>query len=124
MLAATDTDYAPWTIVPSDDKRRARLNCIGHLLSKILYQAIPRETIELPRRDKTNAHDDLAPLASRRHVPEKTKRKASSLVIARNLLARLKVTARLVPAESYIRQWPDFFPSVVFSSFRRAHRNR
>ncbi len=70
MLAATDTDYAPWTIVPSDDKRRARLNCIRHLLSKIPYQAIPQETIKLPRRDKTNAYDDLAPLASRRHVPE------------------------------------------------------
>lgn len=71
MMAATDTDYAPWTIVPSDDKRRARLNCISHLLSKIPYQEISQERIKLPRRDKTNAYDDLAPLASRRHVPEK-----------------------------------------------------
>ena len=57
MMAATDTDYAPWTIVPSDDKRRARLNCISHLLSKIPYQEIPRERIKLPRRDKTIAYD-------------------------------------------------------------------
>ena len=71
MMAATDTDYAPWTIVPSDDKRRARLNCISHLLNCIPYKDIPQEKIKLPRRDKTNAYDDLAPLASRRHVPEK-----------------------------------------------------
>jgi polyphosphate kinase len=71
MMAATDTDYAPWTIVPSDDKRRARLNCIHHLLSTIPYKDIPQEKIKLPRRDKTNAYDDLMPLGSRRHVPEK-----------------------------------------------------
>jgi polyphosphate kinase 2 len=71
MMAATDTDYAPWTIVPSDDKRRARLNCISHLLRKIPYKEIPQERIKLPRRDKTIAYDDLAPLASRQHVPEK-----------------------------------------------------
>ena len=71
MMAATDTDYAPWTIIPSDDKRRARLNCISHLLRKIPYKEIPQERIKLPRRDKTIAYDDLAPLASRRQVPEK-----------------------------------------------------
>jgi len=71
MMAATDTDYAPWTIVPSDDKRRARLNCISHLLSRIPYKELPQERIKLPRRDKMNAYDDLAPLAVRRHVPEK-----------------------------------------------------
>ncbi len=71
MMAATDTDYAPWTIVPSDDKRRARLNCIHHLLSTIPYKDISQEKIKLPRRDKTDAYDDLMPLASRRHVPEK-----------------------------------------------------
>ena len=71
MFAATDTDYAPWTIVRSDDKRRARLNCISHLLSIIPYEDLPHEKIKLPKRDKTNAYDDLMPLASRAHVPEK-----------------------------------------------------
>ncbi|WP_319407938.1 polyphosphate kinase 2 [uncultured Desulfosarcina sp.] len=71
MMAATDTDYAPWYIVPSDDKRRARLNCISHLLNHIPYEDIPHEKIKLPQRDKTNAYEDLVPLASRRHVPEK-----------------------------------------------------
>ncbi|MFO7714539.1 polyphosphate kinase 2 [Desulfosarcina sp.] len=71
MLAATDTDYAPWTIVPSDDKRRARLNCISHLLSQIPYKALPKENVKLPARDTTNAYDDQASLVSRRHVPEK-----------------------------------------------------
>jgi polyphosphate kinase 2 (PPK2 family) len=42
MLAATDTDYAPWHIVRSDDKKRARLNCIAHLLSQIPYKGVPR----------------------------------------------------------------------------------
>ncbi len=71
MMAATDTDYAQWTIVTSNDKRWARLNCISHLLSKISYREISQERIKLPRRDKTDAYDDLMPLASRRHVPEK-----------------------------------------------------
>ena len=43
MLEATDTKFAPWYIVPSDDKRRARLNCISHLLSLIPYKKLPRE---------------------------------------------------------------------------------
>jgi polyphosphate kinase 2 len=71
MLAATDTDYAPWTIVPSDDKRRARLNCISHLLSRIPYKELPENSVDLPARDKTDAYDDQAALLSRRHVPEK-----------------------------------------------------
>lgn len=50
MFMATDTDYAPWYVVPSDDKRRARLNCIAHLLSIIPYEEIPHEKPKLPRR--------------------------------------------------------------------------
>jgi polyphosphate kinase len=50
MLAATDTSLAPWFIVNADDKRRARLNCISHLLSLIPYQEIEREPIKLPKR--------------------------------------------------------------------------
>jgi polyphosphate kinase 2 len=50
MFAATDTAWAPWYVVPSDDKRRARLNLISHLLSKIPYKAPPREKVKLPKR--------------------------------------------------------------------------
>src|SRR5215467_7367370 len=50
MLEATDTKYAPWYIIRSDDKQRARLNCIGHLLDLIPYRKIPRQKIQLPKR--------------------------------------------------------------------------
>jgi polyphosphate kinase 2 len=50
MLAATDTPYAPWYIVRSDDKKRARLNLITHLLKRIPYQELPRQEIKLPKR--------------------------------------------------------------------------
>ena len=50
MLEATDTEFAPWYIVRSDDKRRARLNCIRHLLSLIPYKKVPREKVKLPKR--------------------------------------------------------------------------
>jgi polyphosphate kinase 2 (PPK2 family) len=70
MFDATDTEHAPWYIVPSDDKRRARLNCISHLLSLIPYEDLKHETVVLPGRDKANAYDDVKSLASRRRVPE------------------------------------------------------
>ncbi len=69
MLEATDTEYAPWYIVPSDDKRRARLNCISHLLGLIPYKKVPRKKVKLPARSKTGAYDDQAPLKSKRFVP-------------------------------------------------------
>jgi hypothetical protein len=52
MLAATDTAASPWYIVPSDDKKRARLNCIAHILSSIPYEEIPYTPPELPPRQK------------------------------------------------------------------------
>lgn len=70
MMMATDTDFAPWYVVKSDDKRRARLNCIRHLLDCIPYEAVPHEKIEIPERDLTREYDDVATLASRRFVPE------------------------------------------------------
>ena len=70
MFMSTDTDFAPWYIVRSDDKRRARLNCIRHLLSCIPYEDVPRETVEIPERELTHQYDDEASLASRRFVPE------------------------------------------------------
>jgi len=52
MFAATDTPWAPWYLARSDDKKRARLNIISHLLSKIPYEKLPREKVELPKRQK------------------------------------------------------------------------
>jgi polyphosphate kinase len=71
MLEATDTEFAPWYIVPSDDKRRARLNCISHLLSLIPYKKVSRKKVKLPQRSKEGAYDDEATLKTRRFVPAK-----------------------------------------------------
>jgi polyphosphate kinase 2 len=71
MLEATDTEAAPWHIVRSDDKKRARLNCISHLLSQISYQKAPRVKVKLAKRSKKGAYDDQASLASRTFIPEK-----------------------------------------------------
>ena len=56
MFAATDTAWAPWYVARSDDKRRARLNIITHLLGKIPYEELPREKIELPKRQKPGGY--------------------------------------------------------------------
>ena len=71
MFQATDTDYAPWYILRSDDKRRARLNCIAHLLELIPYKKVRHEKVRLPKRSKKHAYDDQASLTARRFVPEK-----------------------------------------------------
>jgi len=71
MLDITDTGYAPWYIVRSDDKRRARLNCIAHLLSLIPYDKVPRSKGVVPARATEHAYDDEASLRGRRFVPEK-----------------------------------------------------
>jgi len=69
MLRATDTKVAPWHIVPSDDKKRARLNTIAHLLKLIPHRKIDRPKVTLPKRSKKHAYDDEASLARRRFVP-------------------------------------------------------
>jgi polyphosphate kinase 2 len=71
MLAATDTEYAPWYILRSDDKRRARLNCISQLLSLIPHETVPREKVHLPKRWTKHRYDDQAALTGRKFVPEK-----------------------------------------------------
>jgi polyphosphate kinase len=71
MLEATDTKHAPWYIVRSDDKRRARLNCISHLLSLIPYKKMPRGKVKLPKRSDKGQYDDQATLKGRRFVPER-----------------------------------------------------
>jgi polyphosphate kinase 2 len=60
MFAATDTGYAPWFVVPSDDKKRARLNIIRHLLAQIPYKKVKREKIELPDRQKRHGYKEPA----------------------------------------------------------------
>jgi len=62
MFEATNTKFAPWYIVRSDDKRRARLNCIRHLLDLIPYEKVPQEKAKLPDRAMKDAYDDLATL--------------------------------------------------------------
>jgi polyphosphate kinase 2 len=69
MLDATDTDASPWYIVKSDDKKRARLNCIAHFLSLIPYKQVRRERVKLPKRSSEGAYDDQASLEGRRFVP-------------------------------------------------------
>jgi polyphosphate kinase 2 len=71
MLEATDTKHAPWYILRSDDKRRARLNCITHLLEQIPYKKVPREKVKLPKRAMKRAYDDEASLKGRKFVPER-----------------------------------------------------
>jgi polyphosphate kinase 2 len=71
MLEATDTDFAPWYLLRSDDKRRARLNLISHFLSLIPYEASPGQKVKLPTRDKSKAYDDDAAIKDRRWIKEK-----------------------------------------------------
>ena len=71
MLKATDSKHAPWHLIRSDDKRKARLNCISHLLGLIRYKKVPREKVRLPKRSGKEAYDDQAFLKGRRFIPEK-----------------------------------------------------
>jgi polyphosphate kinase 2 len=68
MFKATDTPWAPWYVVHSDDKRRARLNVISHLLKQIPYREPPRDKPALPKRQK--AHDYVEPDYPYKRVPE------------------------------------------------------
>ena len=58
MLAATDIPQAPWYIVHSDDKKRARLNCIADILSRIPYEEIPYKPPKLPPRQKSHGYEE------------------------------------------------------------------
>ena len=69
MFKATDSKQCPWFIVDSDDKKRARLNVIHHILKQIPYGKVPREKVKLPDRSKKQAYDDRASLKGRRFVP-------------------------------------------------------
>jgi len=69
MFVYTDTKQSPWFVVEADDKRRARLNCISHLLSMIPYEEVPREKIDLPPFEK-KAYA-RPPMAEQTFVPNK-----------------------------------------------------
>jgi polyphosphate kinase len=59
MFVATDTSWAPWFVAHSDDKKRARLNIIKHILSKIPYNDVHRPKVELPKRQKREGYKEL-----------------------------------------------------------------
>jgi polyphosphate kinase 2 len=69
MLEATDTPHAPWHIVNGDDKRRARLNCIAHLLSTIPYEEVEHDKVKLPKRQKAKGYEEPKN-RSHKSVPE------------------------------------------------------
>jgi polyphosphate kinase 2 (PPK2 family) len=71
MLKATNTKFAPWRIVRSDDKRRARLNCISHILKTVPPGRTPRSTVKLPKRSNKGRYDDQTSLRQRDFVSEK-----------------------------------------------------
>jgi polyphosphate kinase 2 len=70
MFKATDSKHAPWYVLRSDNKKRARLNCIAHMLKQISYEASPQEEVRLPKRSKKGAYDDQATLKGKHFVPE------------------------------------------------------
>jgi polyphosphate kinase 2 len=69
MLKATDSKHAPWHIVRSDDKKKARLNCISHFLRLIPYKKAPRSKVRLPERSNKGRYNDE--LKGRHFVPER-----------------------------------------------------
>jgi polyphosphate kinase 2 len=70
MLVATDKDYAPWYIVPADDKKRARLNCISHFLSLIPYEDLPKEKVKLGERNMKDKYDDRLSPEETHFIPQ------------------------------------------------------
>ena len=71
MLKATDTKWAPWHIVRSDNKKAARLNTIAHLLKSIDYKELPHKKVKLPARSNKGTYDDEASIAKRKFVQER-----------------------------------------------------
>jgi polyphosphate kinase len=71
MLSATDSDFARWHIVRTDDKRRGRLNCISKMLDIIPYKKISQPKVKLPKRSNKKKYDDEASLQGRHFVDEK-----------------------------------------------------
>ena len=74
MLKATDTKHAPWHILRSDDKKRARLNCLAHLLNLIPYKKVPPERVMLPKRPMKTPTTTRPPLRAGSSCPKNTER--------------------------------------------------
>jgi len=70
-LSQCSTKHAPWYIVRTDDKRRGRLNCISHILSRIPYKKISKKNVKLPKRSTKEKYDDQTPLKGRNFVAER-----------------------------------------------------
>ncbi|WP_260192526.1 polyphosphate kinase 2 [Actinophytocola gossypii] len=70
MFAHTDVDDSPWWVVDADSKKRARLNCISHLLSRVPYEDVEPSTLELPPRGEADPGYERPPLESQRWIPE------------------------------------------------------
>jgi polyphosphate kinase 2 (PPK2 family) len=71
MFKATDTKEAPWYVLHSDDKKRARLNCLAHILDLMPYKKVKREKVKMVKRSMKHAYDDQKLLKGRRFVKEK-----------------------------------------------------
>ena len=71
MLKNTSSRYAPWHIIRSNDKRRARLNCIAHLLKTVPYRRVARDKVKLPKRSDKGRYDDRASLRGMKLVAER-----------------------------------------------------
>jgi len=71
MFKATDSKHAPWNVIRSDDKRRARLNCIAHILKTIPHKKVPRESVQLPRRSDKGRYNDQRSLRGMKFVAER-----------------------------------------------------
>jgi polyphosphate kinase 2 (PPK2 family) len=71
MLEATDSEHAPWHIVRSDDKRRARLNAIAHILEQIPYKKVRHDKVKLPKRSTKGKYDDQESLKGKKFVAER-----------------------------------------------------
>jgi hypothetical protein len=71
MLKTTNSKHAPWHVVHSDDKKRARLNCISHILSLIPYKETRNRKVKLPKRSNKGKYNDRASLKGISLVPER-----------------------------------------------------
>jgi polyphosphate kinase 2 (PPK2 family) len=71
MLKTTDSKQAPWHIICSDDKRRARLNCTAHLVDSIPYKRIKKDKVKLPQRSEKGRYNDQASLRGMKFVEQR-----------------------------------------------------
>ncbi len=71
MFEYSDTPHSPWFVVDSNNKKRARLNAISHILSRIPYKRVKHDKVKLPERSNKNKYDDSESLKRRRYVEQK-----------------------------------------------------